>query len=852
MRAPPADDMTGLSVQPSLDSQWPMVGRQATMQRLADALERPAAIDLIGIYGTAGSGKTRLIGELVDRLMAAGRTVDKLTARDALSGIPGAAVAPLFGGDSPDTATHDAVELFRRARRLVTDRAGSGKLVLVIDGLTSLDPVSAQLIAQLVAAQAVLLVATLRDGETVPEAMSDLTHPERSIRVELNPLSIDETDVLLQTVLRGTVAHQAIHLLYRATRGNPFYLRELTIAAVTAGNLQLTAGVWQLVGEIPAVPALRELVLARLRVLDGAARNALERIALTEPIPVDELVAAEDTLEELEQRGLIVSDDADGRLTVSIAHPLYGNALRAGISRLRAKSVLLEQANILRAHEPQKGDQLRLARWLISAGAPVEADMVRSVARLALAAGQYASVVRLTDAVPEQEADAALLATRAEALRRLARLDEALAALERAIELDRQAPPDRQLGASLVSLLALTHADGVSGITRGLGILDRQSQQVSGDLKSILSARWFLLYYAERVYEALEVLDELKPPANASPAEQARHDMAQTMPLISSGRTAEGLAAAQRAIAFTTSKSADPMVVRDHSAQLLLALAEFQSGHFDLAARPAELALRLATAAEDEYVARYASFLLGRVEMESGRYVSAERWFREVAGVAATRGPISFRVPALAGLTLSLAATERLVEAEEFAAELRAPGGDRDFLVVEAVAQLDASAGHRDEAVERVLARAASAERGGHLFFAGSLLECVRRLGRPDLVEDALNRLATATDSDYLHGLASRKLMAVREYVARDDGSEGLDTSGLPAFGRPATTDQRSTGPDPLTRREREIAVLARQGLSSNQIAERLVVSVRTVNNHLQAVYSKLGIRGRRELPDLE
>ena len=54
----------------------------------------------------------------------------------------------------------------------------------------------------------------------------------------------------------------------------------------------------------------------------------------------------------------------------------------------------------------------------------------------------------------------------------------------------------------------------------------------------------------------------------------------------------------------------------------------------------------------------------------------------------------------------------------------------------------------------------------------------------------------------------------------------------------------------PLTARERDIATLAAQGESSKAIAARLFLSVRTVNNHLQSVYSKLGVTGRRQLAD--
>jgi DNA-binding CsgD family transcriptional regulator len=51
-----------------------------------------------------------------------------------------------------------------------------------------------------------------------------------------------------------------------------------------------------------------------------------------------------------------------------------------------------------------------------------------------------------------------------------------------------------------------------------------------------------------------------------------------------------------------------------------------------------------------------------------------------------------------------------------------------------------------------------------------------------------------------------------------------------------------------LTPREREVAELAAQDLTSREIAEQLVLSARTVENHLQRAYEKLGVGGRREL----
>lgn len=76
--------------------------------------------------------------------------------------------------------------------------------------------------------------------------------------------------------------------------------------------------------------------------------------------------------------------------------------------------------------------------------------------------------------------------------------------------------------------------------------------------------------------------------------------------------------------------------------------------------------------------------------------------------------------------------------------------------------------------------------------------------------------------------------------VARWTSSTGLED------GRRSSTE--STGISPLTRREREVALLAAQGLASRSIGERLFLSPRTVENHLARAYDKLGIRSRAEL----
>ncbi len=51
-----------------------------------------------------------------------------------------------------------------------------------------------------------------------------------------------------------------------------------------------------------------------------------------------------------------------------------------------------------------------------------------------------------------------------------------------------------------------------------------------------------------------------------------------------------------------------------------------------------------------------------------------------------------------------------------------------------------------------------------------------------------------------------------------------------------------------LTRQQQTLTLLVCRGLSTREIAERLHISTNTVQDHLESIFDKVGVRSRREL----
>jgi DNA-binding NarL/FixJ family response regulator len=112
--------------------------------------------------------------------------------------------------------------------------------------------------------------------------------------------------------------------------------------------------------------------------------------------------------------------------------------------------------------------------------------------------------------------------------------------------------------------------------------------------------------------------------------------------------------------------------------------------------------------------------------------------------------------------------------------------------------------------------------------------------------------------SDYAH-IKTAFHLGAQGYISKSEGLAELETAMESVARGNVYVDKKMMAKlsfvpeliDGLTKREREIFMLAQQGLDNRRIAEQLGLNLRSVENYMNRIYDKTGVKTRRELQDL-
>ncbi|MBI5089717.1 MAG: hypothetical protein HZB15_12915, partial [Actinobacteria bacterium] len=350
----------------------------------------------IVLHGPIGVGKTRLAEELVATAELSGRITRFVHGRASTEDLPLGPFAPLLPSGLERT---EGVSLLVSARHAIESMSDGRPVVLGVDDAHLLDPASATLVHQLVTSGAVLLVATIRDGEWVPDPIAELWRSGRVERQRVDVLAPDDALSIAEGLLQAPIPPHVGDELIRLTDGNPLFvtamaraIRESTDRIDRGFDLDVTT----------AAPTLVDFVAGKLSVLDPSARDALAAVALAEPIglAVLEQLAEPAELVALERAGWLTVTDSGRRIEVRLAHPLYGEVLRRNLSRLLARTVYRELAVTVQGHGSRRRDDLlRVAMWSVESGTPMPADHLMQAAEEASTIGDFNLAARLATAV---------------------------------------------------------------------------------------------------------------------------------------------------------------------------------------------------------------------------------------------------------------------------------------------------------------------------------------------------------------------------------------------------------------------------------------------------------------------
>jgi DNA-binding CsgD family transcriptional regulator len=870
-------------------NEWPLVGRSEELEVLASALDDPRCSGVV-LTGPAGVGKTRLANE-VHRIATArgGKSVGVRASRSA-SGLPLAALEPLFAELAIDPTEVGAALL--AVARALAPREPQDRLVIVVDDVQELDEASATLLDHVVGNPASFVVLTHRPDDKMQAPIVQPWKHEQVLRLQLRPMPDREVRALVLTVLGSAVDGGAMQQLVRASAGNMLFLRELVIGAIESGVLARREGLWTVSGSLADSDRLRDLMGRRLRGLTESEREAVELVALSEPIDLSLLamLVSPRVAEDLERRQILDAVTGLHGFEVRLGHPLYGEVVRAQLSperQARLCKVLAESVEKVAAgRELTPHEVLRVALWRLDAGG-CGPELALAAARQAFLGTDFRLAARLARHAWEAGGDVRAARVLVDSLLDLGRFDEAETLLAEV---------------SIGSLPARERAGMVARLASALFIFSGRAEDAKEMLRETVATiddepgrRLLIAQLAD-----LEVLegDVGRAIETARPLLEGPHDGAYAQAardigvcLALAGRSEEAIAHAEAGLSARESTHSIEDLTRETAFRAAQAVALREAGRLEEARTVAETVYSVAVERQNRGAQAWFSCVLGLIVIDQGRLNEAANYYRETTALFGEFGHPGQRW-GLGGIALASGQAGDRGMAESAIADLDALGDSvvlqMDVHVERGRAWAAVAAGDKDKAARVLTSAAELGERLGQLAsMAAALYDLVRIGADVTTAAKGLEDLASRVDGELMRArieharavvtadpelavsarrrfetcsawlLAAESAVLAENLLHENGRRREAVAAGLLAAQLAQKLDGASTpGLVPhgdrtrLSAREHEVAILAAAGLTSKEIAAQLVLSTRTVENHLQRVYEKLGVTGRAELAE--
>lgn len=862
---------------------WPLTGRVEELDVVVAALDGRANDSGVVIAGYAGVGKTRLAREATARAPKLGWTVRSIAGTTAAQQIPLGALAQWVTviDDHPLRIVSDVIAA-------ITESPHGEPVLVVVDDGHLLDDLSAYVLYQLVLRRSATVIVTVRSGTHIPDVITGLWKDGLVRRIDLQPLSRPQSDVLLERVLGGPVEPSCATRMWHLTSGNALFLRQLVIQEVDAHRLVAGPSGWQWAGPLTVTGSLLELIDTQVGEVSDAAGNVIDIVAIAEPLELQYLsqLADLEAIEYCEQHGLIVvSSAADGEPRARVGHPLYGEVRRARMGAIRLARLSGQIASAMTGAQRLEvpADPVRIGRlWLQSDLAP-DLGILMHAAQLAYARHDIDLTSRFAEAMVAAGAGPEARLLLAHTLMHSSTPDRAQAIL------------DRLAGESLPSIL-----QSAVGQLRAANLLWPLAQPEASwnVIDEALCASSGESIAQAQAFRAMQLAMAARPAEALAVGSGIDRDLLGDMPTLmlawalsiafgDLGRPDDAVAAAEAAATTTTWPSA---ALQAPSSMLAAIQALVLSGDIDLAQTLADRANREWNDAPGAYrsIAAAISALaaLGTGDVRAAR----ARLRRALPESTATGSRIGMHYCFLLVYLETACYTGDLDDIAEAMAMFdhhRHPA----FVFLDPYAQLcaawAAAAGGR---LARACAAAEDAARiarlNGQVAWEVRCRQTLVQFGdtrqAPRLAElesqvhspramlaarwaaalacqDAVELSSISSEFEVIGdriSAADAAAQASAAYRAHQHRGSALTAaaraSRLIAECGAATPATRTLAtPLPLTNRQREIAGLLAHGLMNKQIADELNLSVRTVEGNIYRACVKLGLKDRTALAQL-